>query len=188
MEHCTGIILAGGKSNRMGTDKGLLLLDGKPFVAHIYEALQPLVGENCIIVSSNPDYDFLGCTRVEDIIPNKGPLGAIYTGLKYSKTKMNLVVCVDSPLVSTELLQWMFSKHTELFLVSQLVVNGKTNPLVAVYDRSIRIQMSEAIAGNQLRVRDLVSEVIHQDIQVPEKLEKQLLNINTVEEYQNLKQ
>ena len=64
-------------------------LDGKPFVSYIYEALQPIVGENCIIVSSNPDYDFLGCTRVEDIIPNKGPLGGIYTGLKYSKTKMN---------------------------------------------------------------------------------------------------
>ncbi|MBK9223820.1 MAG: NTP transferase domain-containing protein [Flavobacterium sp.] len=75
----------------------------------------PLFGENCIIVSSNPDYDFLGCTRVEDIIPNKGPLGGIYTGLKYSKTKMNIVVSVDAPLVTTELLQWMFSKHSNYF-------------------------------------------------------------------------
>jgi len=187
MENCTGIILAGGRSQRMGTDKGLLLLDGESFVSHIYKALQPLFGENCIIVSSNPDYDFLGCTRVEDIIPNKGPLGGIYTGLKYSKTKMNIVVSVDAPLVTTELLQWMFSKHSELFLVSQFVVNGKTNPLVAVYDRSIRIQMSEAIAGNQLRVRDLVAEVIHQDLEVPQGFENQLLNINTAEEYQNLK-
>lgn len=88
----------------MGTDKGLLLLDGKSFVSHIYKALQPLFGENCIIVSSNPDYDFLGCTRVEDIIPNKGqPLGGIYTGLKYSKTKMNIVASVDAPLVTTKL-------------------------------------------------------------------------------------
>lgn len=187
MENCTGIILAGGKSQRMGTDKGLLLLDGKPFVTHIYEALQPLVGENCMVVSSNSDYDFLGCTRVEDIIPNKGPLGGIYTGLKYSKTKMNIVVSVDTPLVATELLQWMYNKHSELFLVTQLVVNGKTNPLVAVYDRSIRIQLSEAIAGNQLKVRDLVNEVLHQDIQVPEKWKNQLVNINTPDEYQNLK-
>jgi len=187
MENCTGIILAGGRSQRMGTDKGLLLLDGKSFVSHIYKALQPLFGENCIIVSSNPDYDFLGCTRVEDIIPNKGPLGGIYTGLKYSKTKMNIVVSVDAPLVTTELLQWMFSKHSELFLVSQLLVDGKTNPLVVVYDRSIRIQISEAIAGNKLKVRDLVDGVIHQDVQVPEKWKNQLVNINTPEEYQNLK-
>jgi molybdopterin-guanine dinucleotide biosynthesis protein A len=81
----------------------------------------------------------------------------------------------------------MYNKHSELFLVSQLVVNGKTNPLVAVYDRSIRIQLSEAIAGNQLKVRDLVGEVLHQDIQVPEKWKNQLVNINTPDEYQNLK-
>ena len=115
MENCTGIILAGGRSQRMGTDKGLLLLDGKSFVSHIYKALQPLFGENCIIVSSNPDYDFLGCTRVEDIIPNKGPLGGIYTGLKYSKTKMNIVVSVDAPLVTTELLQWMLASIQNYF-------------------------------------------------------------------------
>lgn len=81
----------------------------------------------------------------------------------------------------------MFSKHSELFLVSQLLVDGKTNPLVAVYDRSIRIQISEAIAGNKLKVRDLVDGVIHQDVQVPEKWKNQLVNINTPEEYQNLK-
>ena len=112
MGNYTGIILAGGKSQRMGTDKGLLLLDGKPFVSYIYEALQPIVGENCIIVSSNPDYDCLGCTRVEDIIPTKGPRGGISTGLKYSKTKMNIVISVDAPLVSTALLPWMFSTRS----------------------------------------------------------------------------
>lgn len=99
MENYTGIILAGGKSQRMGTDKWLLLLKGKPFISHIYEAMKPIFGDNIVIVSSNPEYDKYGYKRIEDLISNKGPVGGLYTALKQSKTKFNLVLSVDVPLV-----------------------------------------------------------------------------------------
>ena len=73
----TGIILAGGKSLRMGTDKGLLSLKGKSFISHICDALKPIVGEHILIVSSNADYDALGYTRVEDLIEDKGPVSGL---------------------------------------------------------------------------------------------------------------
>ena len=51
-KNITGIILAGGTSSRMGTDKGLILYKNKAFVKHIIEAMEPLV-DNIIIISNN---------------------------------------------------------------------------------------------------------------------------------------
>nr|WP_315185911.1 molybdenum cofactor guanylyltransferase [uncultured Flavobacterium sp.] len=187
MENLTGIILAGGKSQRMGTDKGLLLLKGKPFVTHIYEALKPIVGDNIVVVSSNADYDALGYNRIEDMIADKGPVGGLYTALKQSKTKFNLVLSVDVPLVSTELLQWLVAKHEDSFMVTQVQVQDKESPLIAVYDRSIRILLGEHLAGNQLKLRDVIAEVNHQTLEVPSKWSEQVQNINTEEDYKKIR-
>lgn len=182
----TAIILAGGKSERMGTNKGLLNLNGKPFIKHICEALQPIVGSNILIISGNNEYDALGYTRVEDIIENKGPVGGLYAALNASKTKVNLVLSVDVPMVSTELLQWLIANHDETFMVTQTAIGDKTSPLIGIYDRSMRIVFGEHIAGNQLKLRQVVEDVKHQTIEVPEKWSNQVQNINTQEEYQNL--
>ena len=182
----TGIILAGGKSTRMGTDKGLLPLNGKSFIKHICEALYPIVGENIVIVSSNTEYDTLGFTRIEDLIENKGPVGGLYTGLTHSKTKINLILSVDVPMISTELLQWLLDNHSESYMVTQLKAGDKTSPLIAVYDRSMRIPLGEHLASNQLRLREVISDVSHQTLVVLDKWKNQLRNINTKEEYQKL--
>jgi molybdopterin-guanine dinucleotide biosynthesis protein A len=185
-KNITAIILAGGKSERMGTDKGLLDLNGKPFIKHICEALQPIVGSNILIISGNKQYDAFGYTRVEDIIENKGPVGGLYAALNSSKTKVNLVLSVDVPMVSTELLEWLVASHDETFMVTQTRVGDKVNPLVAIYDRSMRVVFGEHIAGKQLKLTTVVDDVKHQTIVVPEKWSKQVQNINTQEEYQNL--
>lgn len=182
----TGIILAGGKSQRMGTDKGLLELKGKPFVSHVYDAMQAIVGDNIVVVSSNADYDALGYTRIEDLIADKGPVGGLYTALKQSKTKFNLVLSVDVPLVSSELLQWLVDNHEDSYLISQLRAKDKVSPLIAIYDRSIRILLGEHLAGNQLKLRTVIDDVNHQTLNVPEKWHAQLQNINTYEEYKKI--
>jgi molybdopterin-guanine dinucleotide biosynthesis protein A len=182
----TAIVLAGGKSQRMGTDKGLLDLNGKTFIKHICDALQPIVGSNILIVSGNKEFDVLGFSRVEDIIENKGPVGGLYTALKESKTKINLVLSVDVPMVSTELLRWLIESHNETDMVTQTKSGDKTCPLIGVYDRSMRIVFGEHIAGNQLKLRQVIEDVKHKTIEVPEKWRNQVQNINTQEEYQNL--
>ena len=182
----TAIVLAGGKSQRMGTDKGFLDLNGKTFIQHICDALKPIVGSNILIVSANKEYDALGFSRVEDIIENKGPVGGLYTALKESKTKVNLVLSVDVPLVSTDLLQWLIKNHGETDMVTQTKIGDKTSPLIGVYDRSMKIVFGEHMAGNQLKLRRVIEDVKHQTIEVPEKWSNQVQNINTKEEYQNL--
>jgi len=182
----TGIILAGGKSQRMGTDKGMLPLNGKPFISHIYEAMRPIFGDNIMVVSSNTDYDAFGYKRIEDLISDKGPVGGLYTALKQSKTKFNLVLSVDVPLVSTELLQWLVNNHDDSYLITQVQVNDKESPLVAVYDRALRTLLGEHLAGNQLKLRDIIAEVNVQTLTVPAKWSAQLQNINTEEDYKKI--
>lgn len=182
----TAILLAGGKSQRMGTDKGSLYLNGKTFIKRICDAVQPIVGSNILIVSGNKGYDVLGFSRVEDVVENKGPVGGLYTALKESKTKINLVLSIDVPLVSTELLQWLIESHNETAMVTQVKRGDKTNPLIAVYDRSMCAVFGENLAGNQLKLRQVIEDVIHQTIEVPEKWNNQVENINTQQEYQNL--
>jgi molybdopterin-guanine dinucleotide biosynthesis protein A len=182
----TGIIIAGGKSQRMGTDKGMLDLNGKSFIKHICDALIPIVGSNILIVSGNKEYDSIGLTRVEDIIDNKGPVGGLYTALSTSKTKINLVLSVDVPMVSSELLEWLIKNHDESYMVTQIKSDEKTIPLIAVYDRSMRIVFGEHMAANQLKLKQVIEDVKHQTIEVPDNWKDQVQNINTPQDYQNL--
>ena len=183
----TAYILAGGKSQRMGTDKGFLEWKGQSFLANIIAALTPVVGNNIVLISSDERYDAFGVTRISDIVTNKGPLGGIYTALKHTTTKRNLILSVDVPMISSELLQWLVDAHSDAYQMTQVQVNDKPSPLVAVYDRSVRILLPEFLAGNQLKVRKFVDELTHQTINVPEQWSAQLQNINTPEEYKNLK-
>ena len=185
-KNITAIVLAGGKSERMGTDKGFLDLNGKPFIKHICDALQPIVGSNILIISGNKEYDTLGYARIEDIIENKGPVGGLYAALRATQTKVNLVLSVDVPLVSTELLEWLIANHGETFMVTQTAIGDKINPLIGIYDRSMRIIFGEHIAGNQLKLKQIIEEVKHKTIAIPDKWNDQVKNINTKEEYQNL--
>lgn len=183
----TAYILAGGKSQRMGTDKGLLPLGGIPFVSHICEAVKPIVGENIVIVSSNADYDFLGYTRIEDIVQDKGPVGGIYTALQHSKTKLNFILSVDAPLLSTELLLWILENQDGSYQMTQVQLQDKAYPLIGIYDRSLASIFDENTKKDRLRLRQVIKEIKHQTLLVPEKWSAQVQNINTPEEYQKIR-
>jgi molybdopterin-guanine dinucleotide biosynthesis protein A len=95
---------------------------------------------------------------------------------------------VDVPLVSTELLEWLVASHEEIFMVTQTIFEGKNHPLIAIYDRSMRMVFGEHIAAKQLKLCNVIDNVKHQTIVIPEKWSNQVQNINTQEEYQNLLQ
>jgi molybdopterin-guanine dinucleotide biosynthesis protein A len=186
MSEITGIILAGGKSQRMGTDKGLLVYKGKPFISHVYDALKPIVGDNIVIVSLNAAYDAFGYNRIEDLISDKGPVGGLYTALKQSKTKLNLVLSVDVPLITSELLEWLVQNHDDAYLMTQVQSNEKASPLIAIYDRALQIPLGEHLAGNQLKLQGLIENINHQTLEIPSKWSAQVQNINTNEDFQKI--
>ena len=186
MKTLTAYILAGGKSSRMGSDKGLLLFNNRSIVSHIYDALLPIAGENVVVVSGNEKYDFLGVERIEDLVLDKGPVGGIFTALSHTKTKLNLIVSVDVPLVSTELLQWILDNHSEDFLMTQVQTDEKSSPLIAVYDQKLLSAFKENLENDQLRLRKVIDSITHQTLEVPKQWAFQLQNINTKEDYQRI--
>ena len=174
----TGIILAGGKSSRMGTEKGLILYKNKRFVEHIIEAMNPLV-DNIIIISNNKAYKSFGFRCYEDLIKNTGPLAGIYTGLRYSKTENNLIVSCDVPLINTVILQKLTDQKNDTSEVIQLQCQGENMPLIALYKKCCEMIFLKELVKNQRKVQKALKKCNVKTIIIDETLKKVATNINT---------
>ncbi len=179
--HITGIILAGGKSSRMGTDKGFVVYKNKAFVQHIIEALQPLVDE-IIIVSNNPDYDVFGFNRVNDLIEDAGPVAGVYSGLHHSKTENNLVISCDVPLINSETLTLLTDGVDDKKDVVQLESNGKSMPLIAMYKKESKAVFYSLLKDGERRLRVALKHLKVKTIVLNKNQERYTSNINTLKE------
>ncbi|WP_347923106.1 molybdenum cofactor guanylyltransferase [Pontimicrobium sp. SW4] len=178
----TGIILSGGKSSRMGTDKATLLLKEKTFIQYIIEAMKPLV-KNIIIVSDNPNHDEFKIERIEDAIKDAGPLAGIYSGLQYSKTDYNLVVSCDVPLITSEVFRLLIKNYEKNYDVIQLMSHQKTMPLTAIYKKTCEQLIKDLLDKSERRVRFAVSQLKTKTITLDDNLASAIININTKEEF-----
>jgi len=182
----TGIILAGGKSSRMGQDKGFLKLKGKTFLSYIIEALKPIV-DDIINVSNNSDYDFFKLKRVKDTIENSGPLAGLYSGLLHSETENNIVLSCDVPLINTSVLKKLIEGVSPETDVIQFESEGKTIPLVAMYKRHCSQPILKLLQTNERRLRFAIEQLEVKTIKLEPELEKTVRNINTIKELKELK-
>ncbi len=180
-KHITGIILAGGKSSRMGTDKGLLMLNGKAFIQSSIDALKPLVSE-IIIVSDNPDYDAFGYKRVQDVIKNAGPVAGIYAGLEASITNFNLILSCDIPLVNSEILKKLVAAIDGNTQIIQIESEGKSMPLIALYKKEVGTVFKVFLKQNEKRLRKAIKGCTHKNIVLNKKEAYCTLNVNTQDE------
>lgn len=161
----TGIILAGGKSSRMGRDKGWIELNNKPLINYAIEALKPYCDQ--ILISSNSkEYKSLGYPVFEDKIKNCGPLGGIYSSLLHSSTQRNMVLSCDMPLVSTELIKYVLDKCIEGKL--SLPIHGANfmEPLCAVYPLEAIQHLEKFIKEGKLKLIDLVNSIPTEQIMI----------------------
>ncbi len=187
-KNITGIILAGGKSSRMGTDKGFIIYKNKAFIQHIIEAINPLV-DKIIIVSNNTDYDVFthhpqsrtsfSITRVNDIIENAGPLAGVYTGLHFATAKNNLVVSCDVPLINSETLSVLIDQIDNENDIVQLESQGKTTPLIAVYKKQCAAIFYALLNEGERRLRVALRHLKVKTITLDKNQEIYTTNINT---------
>lgn len=188
MENITGIILAGGKSSRMGTDKGLLSLNGKKIVEHISEALAQNTN-TILVIANNTSYDFLGYKVFQDIIKNCGPMGGIYTALEYSETENNMIASCDIPAVSSGMIEYIISQTADEDALIP-IHNGETEPLCAVYKKTSANKIKEIINSGNYKMKDALKKLNTRYIDVTQYAgytTNLFSNINTPQEFKALK-
>src|SRR5690606_13030059 len=180
-KHITGIILSGGKSSRMGSEKGFMSYNGKPFIQHSIEALKPL-GMEIIMVSNNVDYDVFGLKRIEDVMENAGPLAGLYSGLHQSKTDYNLVLSCDIPLINTSILQRLVDAIDDDAEIIQIESQRKTMPLIALYRKQCEHIFLKLLNEGERRLQFAVNQCLVKNVILLNDASEFVQNINTPEQ------
>ena len=152
----TGIILSGGKSSRMGSDKALLKLNNSTFIETIITTIQPFVDE-LIIISDNPEHDKFNIRREEDFIKNAGPLAGLLTGLYRAKHENVIALSCDIPMISKKVIETLITQADDAFEVNQIESEGKTMPLIAVYKKSCWYPIYRLLQNDERRLRVAVN-------------------------------
>jgi molybdopterin-guanine dinucleotide biosynthesis protein A len=184
-----GIVLAGGKSARMGTDKAMMPWGGSTLLHHVVRTLQS-VEPNVVVVADTADkYEIEGVDRVVgDEHPGNGPLGGILTGLNHVENGYHVVLACDMPYVKIEVLRLLLSMANGHQACVPLI-GDRLEPLCAVYHRGCRpgfrkvLQMNEDIsvhgALGMLNIQTVSEDLLRQFD--PEL--RSFINLNTLEEY-----
>jgi molybdopterin-guanine dinucleotide biosynthesis protein A len=150
----TAIILAGGKSSRMGSDqnKAILKLSGKRLIDIVISKLKHIVGDNIIIVGPPEKYPSYKQV-VPDLFNQKGLLVGLYSGLKASDSRYNLVVGCDMPFLKLELLQYMKDKMDSNDIIIPRYAKSYIEPLCAIYNKDCLKVMERNIKAEILSIR-----------------------------------
>ena len=157
----TSIILAGGKSSRLGRNKALQVIEGKSLIQWVIDRLAILSTEIIIATAHGkaiPCSSAVEIKTVADIYHGKGPLVGIYSGLIASSSSRAIVVGCDTPFLSVGLLEYM----TQLCSTFDVVVpriGKKVEPLCAVYSKNCLVPMQGLLEQNELRISALFSMV-----------------------------
>ena len=152
------IVLAGGKSLRLGYDKVLEIIGNTSLLERVISRVS-LLSSEVIIVTANEQtnlelVDYPKLRILCDIYPGKGPIGGIYTGLATSTSFYNLVVASDMPFLNHNLLHYMIQLSANFDLVVPRVGN-LVEPLHAVYTKKCLASIEQMIKQDKLSVNQL---------------------------------
>ena len=155
MQALTAFILAGGKSLRLGRDKAFAILGKQTLLRRALETARE-VTPNVVIVGALQKFSAFGPV-VEDIYTDRGPLAGVHAALQSSATELNLILAVDLPYVSVELLRYLIDQaQASTALVNLPQTSDGWQPLCAVYRKAFAETAELALQQNQNAIHPLV--------------------------------
>jgi molybdopterin-guanine dinucleotide biosynthesis protein A len=196
MAEFSGIILAGGQSRRMGTDKALIEFDGHPLIRRVLDVLAGLSDDVVIVTNAPERYTRFRVRLVGDVFPGKGVLGGIYSGLLAAQHPYSFVVGCDMPFLSGALLRWMAELAPGCDVLVPWLGSGAgpttevpakaqdMHPLHAIYSQACLPAIERALAGGDLRAIAFFADV-YVCYLPPEEIDRidpgrrSLMNLNT---------
>lgn len=149
-----GYILAGGKSTRMGEDKGLRSLQGKAMIEYVIAQLSPVV-DDVIIVSNNPAYEKFGYQVFPDIQKDKGPAGGIHVALDQMPGEQGFIVSCDMPFVTSAAIENIIA-HAGNTQITLPACNGILQPLFGVYHKACLDKWEQLIREGIIKLQEMV--------------------------------
>jgi molybdopterin-guanine dinucleotide biosynthesis protein A len=153
----TSIILAGGKSSRLGRNKALQLVGGKSLIQWVIDGLATVSAEIIIATAHGEEIPCSSDVRVRtvaDEYPGRGPLAGIYSGLVASPGPRAIVVGCDTPFLSTGLLEYM-TRISPTFDVVIPRIKDRLEPLCTVYSKSCVAPIRQLLQQNELKIIEL---------------------------------
>lgn len=183
----TGIILAGGKNSRMGTNKAFLKLDGIRLIDNILAFYQKIFSEIIIVTNDPLSYtEFPYAIVVNDIYKKKGALGGIYTGLFYATHDYSFVAACDMLFLNEDFIIYLTGQVGKHDIIVPELPEG-FQPLHAIYSRNCLSHIKKMLIADKLKITGFYKEV--RLLSIPEEKIKPFnsdgrlfLNINTPED------
>ena len=179
------LLLAGGKSARMGTSKAELLYEGKTFLQHMLDKAHALGIEKCYISGYTSQQEDV--QTVWDIYPDRGPLSGIHATMRTMTTPYCLVLPVDAPKLPVEILERLLRRHEESGSGKVLIWEHgvRQEPLIAVYPTVMADAIEELIRDHAAPVFRAIDTWGFESFRM-EMEQEQIININTPELYKKL--
>jgi molybdopterin-guanine dinucleotide biosynthesis protein A len=190
----TVAIQAGGESSRMGRDKALLPLAGKPLIEHVLSKVADL-GDELIITSNRPEsLAYLGVKIASDRAPDGGTLQGLRTALAAATHPRVLVVACDMPFLNRPLLEYLLDRSREGVDVVVPKHGRYYEPLHAVYRRRVVLpEINASLAAGILRLNNLLPRVNvlaigNEELDCFDPQRLSFFNINTPQDLQRAKE
>ncbi|MDE2843297.1 MAG: molybdenum cofactor guanylyltransferase [Chloroflexota bacterium] len=161
-EPVTGIILAGGRSRRLGRDKAVEPFGGQPFIRRVIERVAPLTSEIVVVVADSARADSLPLEPAHriavDIFPEGGSLGGIFSGLAAAENPWGLVVACDMPFLNRDLLEHMLAQREGWDAVVPQP-GSFPEPTHALYSRACLPSIEARLQANDLKISGFFDQV-----------------------------
>jgi molybdopterin-guanine dinucleotide biosynthesis protein A len=189
----TGIILAGGKSKRMGKEKALLPIGNKSIIQVLVEKLKELFPKVILSTNSPEHFVFLKIPMVEDFYKNMGPLSGIHAGLIETETEKNFIISCDLPLMNKEMIEYICNYKSDKKIVV-CKVGDYIEPTFGIYSKSIvddievilNLNLQQGLSPKDISIQNVIQK-LDAEIVDPSSLpfynEDLFYNMNSFEDY-----
>lgn len=159
------IILCGGKSSRFGSDKGSYLFRNKKLICWSIDLLKKYSHD--IIVVGPRIIDDKNILFIEDIYPQKGPMGGIHAGLKQASFQNNIILACDTPFINEKIINLLISNYNPKNDITFFqTANAKQHPLCGIYSKNCLSSLEKSIVHEELKLIRFISNLEHKIIKL----------------------